>query len=95
MSEDKYERATELLEAELGEELVALEPQQGSCFGFNNVAAVVWRQLEQPKSFDELKLLLLAEYEVGAEQCTLELKELINDLVGKGLVRRRPGELQR
>lgn len=94
MSEERYERAAELLEAELGDELVALEPQQGSCFGFNNVAAVVWRQLEQPKSFDELKLLLLAEYDVGAEQCRLELMELINDLVGKGLVRRRTGENQ-
>lgn len=91
MSEERYERAAELLEAELGDELVALEPQQGSCFGFNNVAAVVWRQLEQPKSFEELKLLLLEEYDVGIEQCTLELKELINDLIGKGLVRRRTG----
>ena len=33
------------MEAELGEELVALDPQAGNCFGFNEVAAWVWRRL--------------------------------------------------
>ena len=90
MSEDRYERATELLEAELGDELVALEPEIGSCFGFNNVATAVWRQLEQPRSFVELRQSLLAEYDVAPEQCARELQELIDDLVDKGLVRKRP-----
>jgi hypothetical protein len=86
MSESRYERATELLEAELGDELVALDSQAGSCFGFNDVATIVWRQLEQPKSFDQLRDLLLMKYEVTAAQCTEELQELLDDLIEKGLV---------
>ncbi|HKP34746.1 MAG TPA: PqqD family protein [Sphingomicrobium sp.] len=82
----KYRRAVELLEAELGDELVALEPNAGECFGFNTVATSVWRQLAQPKSFAELRDALLEEYDVKPEQCTRELKELLDDLASRGLV---------
>ena len=51
----RYVRAVDLLEADIGNELVALEPEAGNCFGFNEVATVVWRKLAEPKSFDELR----------------------------------------
>ena len=41
MEDTSYRRATQLLEAGIGDELVALDPDQGSCFGFNGVAAFV------------------------------------------------------
>lgn len=82
-----FMRARQLLEAELGDELVALEPLGGQCFGFNGVATSVWRLLEQPRSRVELEQALLAEYEVGPEQCATELAELLDELVAKGLVK--------
>jgi hypothetical protein len=88
MSKAVYERATRLLEADLGDELMALDAEGGNCFGFNSVATGVWRHLTSPKSFDELKEALLAEYEVDGEQCAAELRELLNDLEEKGLVRK-------
>jgi hypothetical protein len=87
MPEPQYERSTQLLEADLGDELVALDAQGGNCFGFNSVATTIWRQLESPKSFAELHGALLAEYDVDGEQCRAELRELLDDLVQKGLVR--------
>jgi Coenzyme PQQ synthesis protein D (PqqD) len=81
-----YSRATDLMEAELGDELVALDPNAGECFGFNNVATSVWRCLEQPKTFDQLRNALLEEYDVEPEQCERELKALLDDLSAKGLV---------
>lgn len=86
MSEPVYERTTQLLEAELGDELVALDAQGGNCFGFNSVATNVWRQLASPKSFAEIEQALLADYDVDAEQCRAELRELLDDLVEQGLV---------
>jgi hypothetical protein len=83
-----YERAASLLEADLGDELMALDVEGGTCFGFNPVATGVWRHLASPKSFDELKEALLAEYDVSSEQCSQELRELLDDLVEKGLIRR-------
>jgi Coenzyme PQQ synthesis protein D (PqqD) len=81
-----YERATELMEAELGDELVALEPQRGECFGFNSVATFVWQALREPKSFAQLRDALVEEYDVEPEQCSRELKDLLADLQAKGLV---------
>lgn len=82
-----YGRSITLLEAELGDELMALDPEGGHCFGFNSVASDVWHHLEIPKSFDELKQALLADYDVDSEQCGKELRELLDDLLEKGLVR--------
>jgi hypothetical protein len=81
-----YNRSVELMEADIGNELVALEPQAGNCFGFNEVATVVWRRLAEPKTFEELRDGLIADYDVSAEQCSTELKELLESLSAKGLV---------
>jgi hypothetical protein len=81
-----YRRAIDLMEAELGDEIVALDPNAGECFGFNGVATSIWRQLEEPKSFEQLRDALLHEYEVEPEQCSRELQELLDDLSAKGLV---------
>jgi hypothetical protein len=82
-----YERAGELMEAELGDELIALDPAAGECFGFNSVATFVWQTLKEPKSFEQLRDALLNEYEVDAGQCAKELRELLDDLEAKHLVR--------
>jgi hypothetical protein len=81
-----YKRAVELMEADIGNELVALEPEAGNCFGFNEVATVVWRKLAEPRSFDQLRDSLIADYEVSAEQCSSELKALLDDMQAQGLV---------
>jgi hypothetical protein len=86
MTEPVYRRVAQLMEAKLGDELVALDPNAGECFGFNSVATSVWRELQEPKSFDQLRDTLLDEYEVEPAQCEQELRELLNDLSAKGLV---------
>ena len=82
----RYVRAVDLLEADIGNELVALAPAAGNCFGFNEVATVVWRSLAEPKSFDELRDALVADYDVSSEQCSTELKALLDEMKAQGLV---------
>ena len=81
-----YRRKMELLEAELGDELVGLNPDAGLCFGFNDVAAAAWRRLKEPATLEQLCEALRSEYEVSAEQCAAEVAELLQDLLAKGLV---------
>ncbi len=95
MSEPVYERASELLEAELGDELVALDREGGNCFGFNSVATRVWQLLLSPKTVKQLRAVLVAEYEVGVDQCTEELQRLLDSLIEQGLVRVRAGTERR
>jgi hypothetical protein len=71
-----------------GEQLVAANPN-GASFVLNDVAATVWRRLEQPASFDDLRDALLGEYEVGADECRRDLETLLADLMHSGLVERR------
>ena len=86
MSEAKYQRKGEVLDAEVGDELVALDVVAGDCFGMNEVAKTVWQSLAEPKSFMQLREELLAEYDVAAAQCEIELKELLEELAAQGLI---------
>ena len=88
--EDRYVRVRELMEADVDDELVALDPQGGLCFGFNSVATSVWRLLDRPRSATELQSALGEEYEVSPEQCRSELAELLRELINKGLVGIQP-----
>jgi hypothetical protein len=81
-----YRRALTLMEAEIGDELVALDATAGSCFGFNQVASSVWRSLDQPRTFEQLRDQLLGEYEVSSAQCSSELHELLDDMTASGLI---------
>lgn len=81
-----YQRSTDLLEAQVGDELVALDLAGGMCFGFNSVATSVWQQLQTPLSFDQIKARLLDEYDVDENQCSTELNDLLEQMVDSGLV---------
>ena len=83
----RFERAAELLEAEVGEDLLGLDVAAGSCFGFNSVAADVWRLLDAPRSFDELHAALLEAYDVPSAACAVDLRELLDVMVAQRLVR--------
>lgn len=87
MGVTRYVRAKELLEAELGEDIVALDVDGGHCFGFNSVAADIWRLLDQPRDFEALHKALMNQYEVDADECSAELRACLDDLEAKGLVR--------
>ena len=83
-----YERATEPLVAEFGAELVALDPNRGECFGFNEVAATVWHLLEKPRTLDDLVDALTATYAVDRHDCADDVRPLLEQLEAKGLVRK-------
>ena len=81
-----YARARALMEAEVDDELVALDADQGLCLGFNAVATSVWKLIQQPRSLAEIESALLDEYEVPADQCGAEVRQLLDDLIARGLV---------
>lgn len=87
MSSARYVRAKVLLEAELGDEIVALDVEGGHCFGFNSVAADIWRLLERPLQFEALHQALTELYDVDSDECSAELRSCLDDLQTKGLIR--------
>jgi len=83
----RYIKAKDLLEAELGEDLVALDTDDGHCFGFNSVAADIWRLLDEPRDFEALHRALTDQYDVDAGECAAELRACLANLESQGLVR--------
>ncbi len=83
-------RRGELIETEVDGELVALHVDLGTCYGFNSTATRIWTMIEQPKLFSELADALMSEFDVDRATCEGQLKDLLDDLAGDGLVEIRP-----
>ena len=79
-------RARGLMEAPLERDLVGLNVDTGLCYGFNETAAAVWRQLAQPKAFDTLLHDLSLEFETTANDCRDDVARLVRELTDAGLV---------
>jgi hypothetical protein len=75
-----------LIEAEVDGELVALHVDNGTCYGFNGTATRIWQLVEEPKRLSELRDTLMAEFDVDAETCDQDLRALLKDLEGDGLI---------
>lgn len=86
MPEPIYRRNVELMEAELGDELVTLDVEAGKCFGFNEVATSVWRSLATPQSAGALAVTLVDQFDVDPDRCAAELSDLLEDMTAKGLI---------
>jgi DNA-binding transcriptional ArsR family regulator len=83
-------RRAGLIEAEVDGELVALHVDNGTCYGFNGTATRIWALIEQPKRLSELRDALVAEFDVEPDVCEAQLRDLLKDLEGDGLVELRP-----
>jgi hypothetical protein len=79
-------RSAQLVEAEVDGELVALHVERGTCYGFNGTATRIWNLLEEPKRVSELRDALLEEFDVDPATCEAQLRELLDDLQGDGLI---------
>jgi len=86
MTELWARRRQALLEAELGREIVGLSVDQGTCFGFNETATAVWKQLEQPTRKQDLVADLLDRFDIDAATCAAEVDELLARLVDLELI---------
>jgi hypothetical protein len=86
VSADKYRVHPEVLSRVLAGEAVLLDLQSGTYFGLNDVGTRVWELLKEPKTKDELRAVILAEYEVTEAELDADLERILGELVGRGLV---------
>jgi hypothetical protein len=81
----KYIRNNKTISGRLHDELVMMDIELGKYFSLNPVATRIWDLLEKPVDLDELCSLLSEEYEVEREQCYIEVKEYLAEMVKLGL----------
>ena len=71
---------------DLDGEAVILNLEQGVYYGLNPVGARVWSLIQEPRTFDQLIEVLLAEYEVDLQVCRQEVLGLLAELASHGLI---------
>jgi hypothetical protein len=78
--------ARRLIVRALGERLVLFNPETRICYGMNAEGARVWALLETPRTLEEIRAVLLEEYDVAPDQCEADLRALLRELEAGGLI---------
>ena len=71
---------------DLKEELLILNTTLGFYYGLDPVGKRIWSLLQEPKQVSAIRDVLIREYDVERECCTLDLRALLQDLVQNGLI---------
>lgn len=79
-------RTQGLLESDVAGDVIALDIQNGQCFGFNSVASAVWHSLERETSVAEICETLTSEFEVAESECKEAVIRFVRELHSEGLV---------
>lgn len=82
----RVEAAPDQVSCDLGEEAAILNLKSGVYFGLDPVGARVWSLIQKPTTFADLRIALLQEYEVDASCLDSDLRELLGELAGQGLI---------
>lgn len=86
MLQDVVTRSATLIETEIDGELVALDVDRGTCFGFNATASRAWALIAPSATVAAIVEALHAEFDVDRATCRAEVEALLRDFVERGLV---------
>jgi hypothetical protein len=73
-------RARDLLEANVGDEVVLLNIDQGSYHALDAIAVAVWQKLKDPITVEALCADLVATFDVDEQQCEQDVFAFLNEL---------------
>lgn len=79
-------RRSNLIEAEVDDDLLGLNVDSGMCYGMNATASAIWRKLETPLSFESLVEWLVSGFDVPRDQCVRETTLALRVLADDGLL---------
>ena len=79
-------RGDGFIEAEIDNEIVALNIETGTCYGLNRVGSRIWALIEVPSRVEDVCAKLIAEYDVEPTTCERQVLDLLEELRAEGLV---------
>jgi hypothetical protein len=71
-----------------GGEVVLLDLKRGIYFALDSVGSRLWGLLQQGADVESAQAMLLNEYEVTPEQLERDVERLLEELSGRGLLKR-------
>ena len=78
--------AKEQVSCDLGGEAAILNLKSGVYYGLDPIGATIWNLIQEPKSLNEIRELLLKEYDVEPDRCERDLLVLLQKLASEGLI---------
>ena len=78
--------AKDQVSSDLGGEVAILDLKAGVYYGLDAVGARIWSLIQEPRTVNEIRDILLEEYDVEPERCERDLLVLLRRLADEGLV---------
>lgn len=86
ISPDAYRRAPDVIEADVGGEVVLLHTQNWQYYEFDKVGTAIWGLLDEPRTLSGLVDALMERYEVDRDRCSQDTGAFIEEMVAQGLI---------
>ena len=84
---DRFNKCDEVLSQEVNGETVLLNLKGEMYFGLNEVGTRIWQLLNEGQNVGLVLDTLDDEYDVGREQLEGDVEELLESLLGPGLIK--------
>ncbi|MEJ0025011.1 MAG: PqqD family peptide modification chaperone [Rhizomicrobium sp.] len=85
-SASRVVRSSNLVQAEVNGEIVALHIEKGTCYGLNKVGSRVWELAASPVCVLDICAILSKEYDVAPAICQSDVLDLLEGLRAEGLI---------
>ncbi len=85
--------AKDQVSSDLGDEVAILHLKAGAYYGLDAVGARAWSLIQEPRTVQEIRDILVGEYEVAPDRCERDLVTLLQSLADEELIEVRNGTL--
>jgi hypothetical protein len=82
----RVRRVGSVLDADIEDQTVMMDIEQGRYFGLNPTGTKIWKLLAQPVVISDLCDKLTAEFDVAPAQCEKEVVGYLESLLTRGLL---------
>ncbi len=79
--------AEDQVSCDLEGESAILNMTNGVYYGLDALGARIWELIQEPKTLNEVRDVIVSEYEVEPERCERDLVALLTQLNDEGLIR--------
>ena len=88
---DVVTRARQILSADTGEEILAIDEKTGNCFSVGGSGRLIWECAAEPITVAAICALLRRHYRVDADTCAAETLTFVRQLVAERMLSVEPG----
>ncbi len=79
-------RAEGFVTANVKDDLMMLNVEQGAYYALDPIAAEIWGMLEHPAHVDNIIERLQKRYDVSAEECERDVMDFLKELNSNGMI---------